>query len=284
MASSFGAYSLDGRIVRNDDASLPAVEPAGDYIVRTPLASGGESVQDTGYRLGSIELRIEVGTYSLYTSLRGMIGQTALLTVNGRAFPNWTLHTIRGVIEDVDGTVHFTALWRGQLTGNLLMTFRLSSLLVLIDGVPTTVESCRTMHGVDNPIGDCTIMVRTPLPTWLTTNNGPAGKKVSVTATMTSWDGIDGAGQTINPRTESGIIFRGSVRSANFAWDPSGNTRTLYCLDDLWTLGRELYQDRAWNGPILANQIIRGGLADKSYRRPDAAAVLPRQPPLPGRQ
>ena len=148
------------------------------------------------------------------------------------------------------------------------MTFRESTGTLTVDGIRIDFESLNTLHGVDNPVGQLSFTVRTPLPAALTSGTGPIGKRIVVTATMASHEGIVTEGNNRvrgNLRQEASVIFSGTIRRRGFGSDPSGRTRTYACQDDLWMFGVETWEPQAWDGPILADTIIRGQLQSKGY-------------------
>lgn len=104
MATTFGTFDLTNCVERDGDWAVPYWEP-NDPIIRTPLAYGGESIQDSGYRVMTMTLDLLMENIIRHKQLRAISGTTAALIYNDLYFTGVTL-VVRGPARwFADGTV-----------------------------------------------------------------------------------------------------------------------------------------------------------------------------------
>ena len=110
MASSFGDASgldvidLTNVLMAGTDTGIPLGDTNAPLII-TPLAYGGESVQDSYYRLTTMTYDLDFPSRVLYEAFLTFVGRTGTLIVRDYALPETRLHQVTGPVWYADDSV-----------------------------------------------------------------------------------------------------------------------------------------------------------------------------------
>ena len=104
LAPAFGSFDLSTRIQTDQDGAVPFWE-LNDPLIRTPLAYGAESIQDSGLRTMTMTLSLLLTSTAEFAALRALSGTTAALAYGDVVWLNVTLTLTGSPRVFVDGTV-----------------------------------------------------------------------------------------------------------------------------------------------------------------------------------